>query len=109
MILPLTIAFAARADQLRYPAASLEATVKLNGMQLWSSLSPDAWESGAGTSKLARRLRPMLPTMTLGEAIETTRIHRVAGLTDGRTVLVTPRPCRAPHHTISDVGLVGGG
>jgi hypothetical protein len=47
--------------------------------------------------------------MTLPEAIETTRIHRVAGLTGARTALVTTRPCRAPHHTISDVGLIGGG
>jgi magnesium chelatase family protein len=55
---------------------------------------------------LARRLTTILPAMTLAEAIETTRIHRVAGLTGDRTALVTTRPCRAPHHTISDVGLV---
>jgi magnesium chelatase family protein len=47
--------------------------------------------------------------MTLTEAIETTRIHSVAGLTGGRTAFVTTRPFRAPHHTISDVGLIGGG
>jgi magnesium chelatase family protein len=47
--------------------------------------------------------------MTLAEAIEITRIHRVAGRTGGRTALVTTRPCCAPHHTISDVGLIGGG
>jgi magnesium chelatase family protein len=64
---------------------------------------------GAGTSRLARRLTTILPALTLAEAIETTRIHRVAGLTDGRTALVTTRPFRAPHHTISDVGLIGGG
>jgi magnesium chelatase family protein len=58
---------------------------------------------------LARRLTTILPAMTLAEAIETTRIHRVAGLTGGRTALVITRPCRAPHHTISDVGLIGGG
>jgi magnesium chelatase family protein len=58
---------------------------------------------------LARRLTTILPAMTLPEAIETTRIHRVAGLTGARTALVTTRPCRAPHHTISDVGLIGGG
>jgi magnesium chelatase family protein len=45
--------------------------------------------------------------MTLAEAIETTRIHRVAGLTGDRTALVITRPCRAPHHTISDAGLIG--
>jgi hypothetical protein len=58
---------------------------------------------------LARRLTTILPAMTLAEAIETTRIHRVVGLTDDRTALVTTRPFRAPHHTISDVGLIGGG
>jgi magnesium chelatase family protein len=58
---------------------------------------------------LARRLTTILPAMTLAEAIETTRIHRDAGLTGGRTALVTTGPCRAPHHPISDVGLIGGG
>jgi magnesium chelatase family protein len=58
---------------------------------------------------LARRLTTILPAMTLAEAIETTRIHRVAGLTSDRTAVVTTRPCRAPHHTISDGGLIGGG
>ncbi len=67
---------------------------------------------GAGKSRLARRLTTILPAMTLAEAIETTRIHRVAGLTGltgDRTAVVTTRPFRAPHHTISDAGLVGGG
>jgi hypothetical protein len=48
------------------------------------------------TKMLARRLTPIVPAMTLAEAIETTRIHRVAGLTGARTALVTIRPCRAP-------------
>jgi magnesium chelatase family protein len=47
--------------------------------------------------------------MTLAEALETTRLHRVAGLTGGRTAFVTTRPFRAPHHTIAEVGLIGGG
>jgi magnesium chelatase family protein len=64
---------------------------------------------GAGTSRLARRLTTILPEMTLAEAIETTRIHNVAGLTGDRTAVVTTRPFRAPHHTISDAGLIGGG
>jgi hypothetical protein len=51
----------------------------------------------------------ILPAMTLAEPLETTRIHRVAGLTGERTALVTTRPFRAPQHTISDVGRVGGG
>jgi magnesium chelatase family protein len=60
---------------------------------------------------LARRLTTILPAMTRAEALETetTRIHSVAGLTGDRTALVTTRPCRAPHHTISDIGLIGGG
>jgi magnesium chelatase family protein len=47
--------------------------------------------------------------MRLAEALETTRIHRVAGLTGARTAVVATRPCHVPHHTISDVGRVGGG
>jgi magnesium chelatase family protein len=47
--------------------------------------------------------------MMLAEAIDTIRLPRVAGRTGARTALVTTRPCRAPHHTISDVGLIGGG
>jgi magnesium chelatase family protein len=58
---------------------------------------------------LARRLTTILPAMTLAEALETTRIHRVAGLTGDRTALVTTRPFRVPHHTISDARLIGGG
>jgi predicted ATPase with chaperone activity len=57
---------------------------------------------------LARRFTTILPAMTLGEAIEATRIHRVAGRTGADTALVTTRPCRALHQTISDVGLIGG-
>jgi magnesium chelatase family protein len=47
--------------------------------------------------------------MSLADALDTTRIHSVVGLTGGRTAVVTARPFRAPHHTISDVGLIGGG
>jgi hypothetical protein len=56
---------------------------------------------------LARRLTTILPAMTLAEAIDTTRIHRVPGLTSERTAVVTTRPGRAPHHTIADAGLIG--
>jgi magnesium chelatase family protein len=62
-----------------------------------------------GTSRLARRLTTILPAMSLAEALETTRIHSVAGLTGARTAVVATRPFRAPPHTISDVGLIGGG
>jgi magnesium chelatase family protein len=58
---------------------------------------------------LARRLATILPDLTLEEALETTRIHRVAGFTGRHTAVLTTRPFRAPHHTISDVGLIGGG
>jgi hypothetical protein len=61
------------------------------------------------TRVLARRLTTILPAMSLAEALDTTRIQSVAGLTGRRTTVVTTRPCRAPHHTMSDVGLIGGG
>jgi MoxR-like ATPase len=63
----------------------------------------------AGKSMLARRLTTLLPAMTLAAALATTRLHRGAGRTGARTAVVTTRPCRAPHHTISDAGLIGGG
>ncbi|MCC7505286.1 MAG: YifB family Mg chelatase-like AAA ATPase [Saprospiraceae bacterium] len=64
---------------------------------------------GAGKTMLARRLPTILPPLTLHEALETTKIHSVAGVLPGDSALVTTRPFRAPHHTISDVALVGGG
>lgn len=64
---------------------------------------------GAGKTMLARRLPGIIPPLTLDEALETTKIHSVAGKTDERTALMTRRPFRSPHHTISDIALVGGG
>jgi len=64
---------------------------------------------GSGKSMLARRVPGILPPMSLPEALETTRIHSVAGRLRPGQALVVSRPFRAPHHTISDVGLVGGG
>ncbi|MCC6463638.1 MAG: YifB family Mg chelatase-like AAA ATPase [Saprospiraceae bacterium] len=64
---------------------------------------------GAGKTMLARRLPTILPPLSLHEALETTKIHSVAGVLAGHSALVTTRPFRAPHHTISDVALVGGG
>ncbi|MEO6058180.1 MAG: YifB family Mg chelatase-like AAA ATPase [Gemmatimonadales bacterium] len=64
---------------------------------------------GAGKTMLARRLPTILPSMTLEEALETTRIHSVAGVLERGRSLCASRPFRAPHHTISDAGLVGGG
>ena len=58
---------------------------------------------------LAQHLTTILPAMTLAEAIETTRTHRVAGLTGDRTTPVKTRPFRATYHTISDAGLIGRG
>lgn len=64
---------------------------------------------GAGKTMLARRLPTILPSLTLDEALETTKIQSVAGLLPAGASLVTTRPFRAPHHTISDAGLIGGG
>jgi magnesium chelatase family protein len=64
---------------------------------------------GSGKTMLAKRLPSILPPMTLNEALETTKIHSVAGTLNGKSGLVTIRPYRSPHHTISDAGLVGGG
>ncbi|MCP4521573.1 MAG: YifB family Mg chelatase-like AAA ATPase [Cytophagales bacterium] len=64
---------------------------------------------GAGKTMLAKRLPSILPNLTLYEALETTKIHSVAGKLATQEGLVTERPFRAPHHTVSDVALVGGG
>ena len=64
---------------------------------------------GAGKTMLAKRLPTILPPLTLQEALETTKIHSVAGKLGKETGLLTIRPYRSPHHTISDVALVGGG
>jgi magnesium chelatase family protein len=64
---------------------------------------------GAGKTMLAQRIATILPSLSFEEAIETTMIHSVMGLTDGRCSLVAVRPFRSPHHTISDAGLIGGG
>ena len=64
---------------------------------------------GAGKTMLARRLPSILPPLTLHESLETTKIHSVAGKLAVADALVTRRPFRSPHHTISDVALVGGG
>lgn len=64
---------------------------------------------GAGKTMLAKRLPSILPPITLSEALETTKIHSVAGKLGARSTLVSRRPFRAPHHSISDAALVGGG
>lgn len=64
---------------------------------------------GVGKTMLAKRLPTILPPLTLQEALETTKIHSVAGKLGTQTTLLTQRPFRSPHHTISNVALVGGG
>lgn len=64
---------------------------------------------GSGKTMLAKRLPSILPPMTLQESLETTKIHSVAGRTLEKVGIMTSRPFRSPHHTISDVALVGGG
>lgn len=64
---------------------------------------------GAGKTMLAKRIPSILPPLSLNEALETTKIHSVAGKTKGMGALISRRPYRSPHHTISDVALVGGG
>ncbi len=64
---------------------------------------------GAGKTMLAKRMPSILPPLSLHEALETTKIHSVAGHLNARASLVAQRPFRSPHHSISDVALVGGG
>ncbi len=64
---------------------------------------------GAGKTMLAKRIITILPDMSFAEALETTKVHSIAGTLSGNTALVSQRPFRSPHHTISDAGLIGGG
>ena len=76
-----------------------------------SFLEFDELIGAPGTEKtmLAKRIPTILPPMSLEEAIETTRIHSVAGTLENAQGLIGTRPFRSPHHTVSDAGLIGGG
>jgi Magnesium chelatase, subunit ChlI len=94
----------------QYPLLpSVDADRTVNVMQVFCPQRPPHRPPGARTALLARRLTTLRPAMTLAEALETTRIHSVAGLTGDRIALVTTRPFRAPHHPTSGAGLIGGG
>ncbi len=64
---------------------------------------------GSGKTMLAKRLAGILPPLTFSEAIDTTKVHSIAGVLPKNAGLLTKRPFRSPHHTISDAGLIGGG
>lgn len=64
---------------------------------------------GSGKTMLARRLPTILPPLSLDEALEVTKLYSVSGLLKGKGALITTRPFRAPHHTTSDIGIIGGG
>lgn len=64
---------------------------------------------GSGKTMLAKRLSTILPDMNLEEAVETTKIHSISGFTSQNNGIIVTRPFRSPHHSISDVGLIGGG
>ena len=64
---------------------------------------------GSGKTMLARRLSTILPSLTLEESIEITKLYSIANLLPPEMPLITERPFRAPHHTISNIGLIGGG
>lgn len=64
---------------------------------------------GSGKTMIAKRLHTILPYMTLDEALEVTKIYSIAGMLKTNTSLISSRPFRSPHHTISDIGLIGGG
>ncbi len=63
---------------------------------------------GCGKTMIARRLPTILPSMTFEEALEVTKIHSIAGVLPEKTPLITQRPFRAPHYTISTASLIGG-
>ena len=96
---------AAVVDTLQvFGAGNLRQVVAAGGHNLLLVGSP-----GCGKSMMAKRLPSILPPLSLAESLETTQIHSVAGKLQRNDTLISTRPFRAPHHTISDVALIGGG
>ena len=77
--------------------------------QIGTSMFAIVGSPGSGKTMLARRIMSILPPLTVDEALEVSRIHSVVGLEKGGGRFVTRRPFRAPHHTVSSIGLLGGG
>src|SRR5256885_2096117 len=100
--LPIAVGILAATEQIS--AERLGRVAVLGELGLEGAIRP-----GSGKTMLARRLPTILPQMSLDEALETTKIHSVAGVLPVGESLVARRPFRAPHHTISDAGLIGGG
>ena len=96
-------AFLYESEQHREALARLEYAVDEKELALLTG------EVGSGKTMLVKRMPTILPPLTFEEALETTKIHSVAGVLDPGAGLVGTRPYRAPHHTISDAGLIGGG
>lgn len=105
--------FYANIDSVQFDFADVKGQENIKrGMEIAASGGHNAimvGPPGAGKTMLAKRLPTILPPLSLNEALETTKIHSVAGKLGDTTGLVTMRPFRSPHHTISDVALVGGG